>query len=236
MYRVFVLSWAKHSQNWISFLLNIEVSTILNKDEAARSQCKLWIWISAQLRSRLKADIRVGLQPFHISFITVFKTKIGLINVDIHFLSLTSCTVSIARKSFCYWKIQPEIKYNVFCYFFAIFRFSFYTLKTNDRQKYEAIFNNSNEFPCYIEVGKSLLYRTHADPFLDLTDTKKIQPHITLRPTSSLKQAKKLLTKMMHTRVRRWDLTSEFDAPLHPPPPSLLVHACSPHRRLVFKS
>ena len=74
MYRVFVLSWAKHSQNWISFLLNIEVSTILNKDEAARSQCKLWIWISAQLRSRLKADIRVGLQPFHISFITVFKT------------------------------------------------------------------------------------------------------------------------------------------------------------------
>ena len=84
MYRVFVLSWAKHSQNWISFLLNIEVSTILNKDEAARSQCKLWIWISAQLRSRLKADIeRVGLQTFHISFITVFKTKIGLINVDI---------------------------------------------------------------------------------------------------------------------------------------------------------
>ena len=165
MYRVFVLSWAKHSQNWISFLLNIEVSTILNKDEAARSQCKLWIWISAQLRSRLKADIRVGLQTFHISFITVFKTKIGLINVDIHFLSLTSCTVSIARKSFCYWKIQPEIKYNVFCYFFAIFRFSFYTLKTNDRQKYEAIFNNSNEFPCYIEVGKSLLYQTHADPF-----------------------------------------------------------------------
>ena len=173
MYRVFVLSWEKHSQNWISFLLNIEVSTILNKDEAARSQCELWIWISAQLRSRLKADIRVGLQPFHISFITVFKTKIGLINVDIHFLSLTSCTVSIARKSFCYWKIQPEIKYNVFCYFFAIFRFSFYTLKTNDRQKYEAIFNNSNEYPCYIEVGKSLLYRTHADPFLDLTDTKK---------------------------------------------------------------
>ena len=125
MYRVFVLSWAKHSQNWISFLLNIEVSTILNKDEAARSQCKLWIWISAQLRSRLKADIRVGLQTFHISFITVFKTKIGLINVDIHSLSLTSCTVSIARKSFCYWKIQPEIKYNVFCYFLQSFVFLF---------------------------------------------------------------------------------------------------------------
>ena len=125
MYRVFVLSWPKHSQNWISFLLNIEVSTILNKDEAARSQCKLWIWISAQLRSRLKADIRVRLQPFHISFITVFKTKIRLINVDIHFLSLTSCTVSIARKSFCYWKIQPEIKYNVFCYFSQSFVFLF---------------------------------------------------------------------------------------------------------------
>lgn len=102
-------------------------------------------------------------------------------------LSLTSCTVSIARKSFCYWKIQPEIKYNIFCYFFAIFRFSCYTLKTNDRQKYEAIFNNSNEFPCYIEVGKSLLYQTHADPFCNSMHpcTPPSLPHSRLFPSST---------------------------------------------------
>lgn len=125
MYRVFVLSWAKHSQNWISFLLNIEVSTILNKDEAARSQCKLWIWISAQLRSRLKADIRVGLQPFHISFITVFKTKIGLINVDIHFLSLTSAQLASQEKVFAIEKFSRKLNIMYFAIFLQSFVFLF---------------------------------------------------------------------------------------------------------------
>lgn len=71
--------------------------------------------------------------------------------------------------------------------FFAIFRFSFSTLKTDDRQKYEAIFNNSNEFPCYIEVGKSLLYQTHADPFCNSMHpcTPPSLPHSRLFPSST---------------------------------------------------
>ena len=73
--------------------------------------------------------------------------------------------------------------------FFAIFRFSFSTLKTDDRHKYEAIFNNSNEFPCYIEVRKSLLYQTHADPFCNsmhpCTPPPLSPPHSRLFPSST---------------------------------------------------
>lgn len=124
MYRVFVLSWAKYSQNWISFLLNIEVSTILNKDEAARSQCKLWIWISAQLRSRLKADIRVGLQHFHISFITVFKTKIGLMLI-FTFCLWHHAQLASQEKVFAIEKFSRKLNIMYFAIFLQSFVFLF---------------------------------------------------------------------------------------------------------------
>lgn len=48
-------------------------------------------------------------------------------------------------------------------------------------------FNNSNEFPCYIEVGKSLLYQTHADPFCNSMHpcTPPSLPHSRLFPSST---------------------------------------------------